>query len=196
MTVTVKPGPVKPLIKPKAPVAAAPAPAKPIPAPTTSKQVAETIKKLTQKPVQSIAPEDDPSAGGEAVGVDQNTGEVLFDTPAPAAPKPKAAKAAQVKGQTPTAHITTTNSSDGTTTDEQQVVGEDILIEGPAANVGVTCSITKNLGNYENVKVQVSLHLPCRLDADEIEETYKQCKEWVDEKIGEINEEIEAQKGD
>lgn len=191
MTVTVKPGPVKPLIKPKAPVAAAPAPAKPIPAPTTSKQVAETIKKLTTKPpVQSIAPEDDPSAGGEATGVDESP------APAPVA-KPKAApKPAQVKGQTPTAHITTTNSSDGTTTDEQQVVGEDILIEGPAANVGVTCSITKNLGNYENVKVQVSLHLPCRLDADEIEETYKQCKEWVDEKIGEINEEIEAQKGD
>lgn len=64
------------------------------------------------------------------------------------------------------------------------VIGESPVV------VGVSVGITRNLGNFESLKISVTLSVPCVQDADEIEETYTNAKNWVDSKINAINEEI------
>lgn len=83
---------------------------------------------------------------------------------------------------------------DGSTTDEHFPLKEVQSAE-PMASVHVSVGITRNLGNYESVKINVGVTLPCRPDADEIEQTYTEAKGWVDSKIEAINEEVSAQLG-
>lgn len=180
MTVTVKPkpGPVKPLVKPSAPTS--------VSKPAPSKVAAQTIKKLMKPPVQSIAPEDDPSSGVEEV-VEETTEELVEAVEQEAAiatPGNKVGKPVKV--------VTTKANKDGTSTTEEEVKG-DVLVNEPHATVGVSVGVTKNLGNYESVKVTVSVFIPCAVDADEINETYEQAKEWVDEKVAAISQEIDDQ---
>ena len=52
---------------------------------------------------------------------------------------------------------------------------------GPHATVGFTLSCTKNLGNYESLKAQVSLHMPCEISELEVVNEFVQ--EWVDDKL-------------
>lgn len=58
------------------------------------------------------------------------------------------------------------------------------------AVVGVSAAITRNLGNYESYKVSVSLSVPCEAEAEDIDGTYDSVKEWVDDKLNALNEEI------
>jgi hypothetical protein len=71
----------------------------------------------------------------------------------------------------------------------QEEVGEPKILEGPTCNVGVDASFTKNLGNYESLRLGVSLHLPCY--HNEIDEVFEFGKEWVNRKmeglIGELD---------
>lgn len=175
MTVTVKPkpGPVKPIVKPAAPTS--------VSKPAPSKVAAQTIKKLMKPPVQSIAPEDDPSSGVEEV---EQLVEAVEQEAAVSTPGPKTGKPVKV--------VTTQQNKDGTATTEEEIKG-DALVNDPHATVGVSVGITKNLGNYESVKVTVSVFIPCAVDAEEINETYEQAKDWVDEKIASISQEIDDQ---
>ena len=59
------------------------------------------------------------------------------------------------------------------------------------AHVGIELSRTINLGNYESLKMQVSVQLPC--DVSDIDKVYTQAKDWVDGKLTELNEEIETE---
>ena len=52
---------------------------------------------------------------------------------------------------------------------------------GPVARVKVMSSVTRNLGDYNSVKVEVGLDLPC-YECD-IEHTYNQAADWVSAKI-------------
>lgn len=69
-------------------------------------------------------------------------------------------------------------------TETQEDVGEAALYDQPTCNVGVNAGITKNLGNYESLKVGVSLNMPCY--PDEIEDVYSAAKKWVDDKMDSI----------
>ncbi|AUR81173.1 hypothetical protein Ares1_0039 [Vibrio phage Ares1] len=57
----------------------------------------------------------------------------------------------------------------------------------PVANVGFNCSMTKNLGDFNSLKVGVSLHLPCYVH--EIGETYDHAKKFVEDKLNEVMDE-------
>lgn len=57
----------------------------------------------------------------------------------------------------------------------------------PVANVGFNCSMTKNLGDFNSLKVGVSLHLPCYVH--EIHETYDHAKEFVEAKLNDTLDE-------
>ncbi|UHD87219.1 hypothetical protein [Vibrio phage D4] len=57
----------------------------------------------------------------------------------------------------------------------------------PVSNVGFNCSMTKNLGDFNSLKVGVSLHLPCYVH--EIHETYDHAKGFVEAKLNETLEE-------
>ena len=59
----------------------------------------------------------------------------------------------------------------------------EVLSTEAMANVGVAVGMTKNLGNYESVKVQISLHMPCAPDSEVIDQTFAFIEEWVDKKM-------------
>jgi hypothetical protein len=83
-----------------------------------------------------------------------------------------------------------TQTKDGQETEQQLLVGEAILSAEPMANVGVSMGMTKNLGDYNNIKFQITLHMPCMNDPDSISETYEKAKAWVDGKVDALNTEI------
>lgn len=59
----------------------------------------------------------------------------------------------------------------------------------PTANVGYSMDRTFNIGNYESLKVHVSLHVPSEVDEVEIEGNYVFCKGWVEKKMDEVSTE-------
>ncbi|UFD98274.1 hypothetical protein S1R3X_000066 [Vibrio phage vB_ValS_VA-RY-4] len=68
--------------------------------------------------------------------------------------------------------------------DEEQAVNlPDREFDQPAANVGFQCSLTKNLGDFNSLKVGVSIHIPCY--THEVHETFELSKKFVDEKLNE-----------
>lgn len=70
-------------------------------------------------------------------------------------------------------------------------VGDAVLIDKPMANVGMKVGKTFNLGNYESLRVDISLYLPCEPDDQSVSDTFDLVNTWVDKKMGEIVEEYE-----
>ncbi|UOX39968.1 hypothetical protein [Vibrio phage V-YDF132] len=60
----------------------------------------------------------------------------------------------------------------------------------PTANVGYSAGITKNLGDFNSMKIQVSLHMPCYVH--EVEPTFDFTRKFVDDKINEVLEDYET----
>jgi hypothetical protein len=76
---------------------------------------------------------------------------------------------------------------DKSETHQQEIVKEVLALEA-LCNVGVQASKTINLGNYNNIKIGVSLHMPCPVGG--IEGAYEFTKNWVDTKMAQINQEV------
>jgi len=87
--------------------------------------------------------------------------------------------------------VTKTHADGSIETDEthEEEVGA-VNVPDNAARVTVEAGITRNLGNYESIRYHVSLTLPCLPEAEDIDETYNSAKEWVDDKLSSINEEV------
>ncbi len=64
---------------------------------------------------------------------------------------------------------------------EVEKVGEAAVFETPPCNVGVQASALIPTGNYANVKVGVSLHIPCA--HGEIDKVFEFAEAWVDKKM-------------
>lgn len=92
----------------------------------------------------------------------------------------------------------------GTQTIKEEPVGEpvvspsmgikkvgDIMEAVPYANVGMKVGKTMNLGNYESVRVDVSLYVPCENDDEVINQTFDLVSNWCDLKMEGIIEEYE-----
>lgn len=62
-------------------------------------------------------------------------------------------------------------------------VGGTVLETPLMCNVGVSGGKTIGLPGYSNVKIQVSLFMPC--EKHDIEATYEFCTDWVSKKIKE-----------
>lgn len=72
----------------------------------------------------------------------------------------------------------------GVESDEQQQqepVGPVVSTEQPHALIEYSTSMTRNLGNYNSVKIAVGVTLPARLD--EIEDVFKFGEGWVNAKM-------------
>ena len=81
-----------------------------------------------------------------------------------------------------------TLDNDGNVIDtEEEVLGE-VVVDKPMANVGVKLGTTKNLGNYESLRVDVSLFMPSETDKKSLNKTFKKCFNWVDDKLDKIME--------
>jgi hypothetical protein len=66
---------------------------------------------------------------------------------------------------------------------------ENILMvqgPGPFANVGVRAKTTINLGNYENIQIEVSLHVPSATHPEKILDAFKYCSAWIDLRMQEL----------
>lgn len=83
---------------------------------------------------------------------------------------------------------------DGSATTEKEVVSEAVF-DGPHATVGLSMGLTKNLGNYESLKITVSLYYPCYPDESAVDAAFHTTKEWVDGKLNAINDEVNATLG-
>jgi len=80
---------------------------------------------------------------------------------------------------------------DGSESSSSESLGHE-LIAGPIVKIEVSVGLTRNMGDYESIKFHVGITMPSAMDADEIEETYTSAKNWVDEKVNEMNAEIDA----
>ena len=60
----------------------------------------------------------------------------------------------------------------------------------PLSTVNVSMGMTRNLGNYESLKITVGVTMPC--EESDLNATYMVAKEWVDARINEVNEEVNA----
>ncbi len=60
----------------------------------------------------------------------------------------------------------------------------------PWCQVGVQSSYTHNLGNYQSVKIGVSIMIPCK--PPEINEVYQFCKDFVDDRLTKEIADLEA----
>ncbi len=57
------------------------------------------------------------------------------------------------------------------------------LFDGPAGLVGVAGSVTKNMGDFNSVKVEVRIEIPAYAEKSELDRAYGFCSEFVDAKI-------------
>lgn len=89
------------------------------------------------------------------------------------------------------ATVTKKNTKTGTEEFSQEQVGEPKVLEGPTCNVGVDAAMTINLGDYNSVRIGVSLHLPCY--HQEIDEVFEFSKQWVDEKMQKLRAEVDGE---
>ena len=70
---------------------------------------------------------------------------------------------------------------------EEHVLGEMVVSDDkPMANVGVKLGTTKNLGDYNSLRVDVSLFMPSDTDKKSLNKTFKKCFKWCDNKLDEI----------
>lgn len=66
-----------------------------------------------------------------------------------------------------------------------------VISDKPMANVGLKVGWTKNLGDYNSMRVDVSLYLPCDTEQDEIDKTFEKVSVWCDLRMGEVMAEYE-----
>lgn len=78
-----------------------------------------------------------------------------------------------------------TTDKDGNETETSEVVDE-IIVDKPMANVGVKVGTTKNLGDYNSLRVDVSLFMPSDTDKKSLNKTFKKCFKWCDDKLDSI----------
>lgn len=79
-----------------------------------------------------------------------------------------------------------TLDQDGEVIDTQEEVVDEVTVDKPMANIGVKLGTTKNLGNYESLRVDVSLFYPCEPKKKAMDKTYKKVFNWVDNKLDQI----------
>ena len=73
--------------------------------------------------------------------------------------------------------------------EEQVEVAEVKHSKQPMANIGYGLDRTINLGNYESLKIHVTIHVPSIVSESEIEENYAFCKKWTELKMDEVTKE-------
>ena len=52
--------------------------------------------------------------------------------------------------------------------------------------IRVSGGLTKNIGNYESLRCDVSIEMPCKTAEEDIISTFNYSKDWVDKRIKEL----------
>ena len=75
----------------------------------------------------------------------------------------------------------------GSETDIEKTLAVREFVTEPAV-VGLTYGITINLGNFNSVRLSVSLNMPCY--KEEVDDAYAWASEWVGTKVSSERDEI------
>ena len=94
--------------------------------------------------------------------------------------------ATQVKVETAKA-TTTVKYPNGATVNGDETVGEPVALVNPC-NVGVRFGRTINTGNYENLRIEVSINVPC--PHAEVDGVFVWAKQWADSKLSSLIDEV------
>jgi len=87
-----------------------------------------------------------------------------------------------------TGSTSTSDSRTNSTTQDTHIISEVVSSE-QVMNVGISMSKTVNLGNYENIKLQVSCHCPCTIG--EQDGVFEFAQDWCDTKLGALLDEVQ-----
>lgn len=85
------------------------------------------------------------------------------------------------------------NNKEVASTETQEEALEKVMVEEPHAVVGITMGMTRNLGNFESFKFAVHLSMPCAPEEDAMEVSYSMAKDWVDQRVNAMQQDIEQQ---
>ena len=69
---------------------------------------------------------------------------------------------------------------------ETTEVVEEIIVYETMARGGVKVGTTKNLGDYNSLRVDVSLFMPSKTDKKSLNKTFNKCFKWCDTKLDDI----------
>jgi len=83
---------------------------------------------------------------------------------------------------------------DGTEDVQNDVINPRPIV-GQQALVKVEIGLTRNLGNFESLRISVGITLPCANDGNEVDATYAEAKAWCDQRIEQINDEVTEELG-
>lgn len=82
--------------------------------------------------------------------------------------------------------VTDENGKEQETTE----VVDEMIVDENMANVGVKVGTTKNLGDYNSLRVDVSLYMPSKTDKKSLDKTFKRCFKWCDTKLDKIMDDL------
>jgi len=74
--------------------------------------------------------------------------------------------------------------------EEETELVEEVIVDKPMANVGLKVGMTKNMGNYESIRVDISLFIPSELDEESLNAAFKKCDEWCEKRMKRVMEEL------
>ena len=82
----------------------------------------------------------------------------------------------------------TTRYPSGEETDHQELIIRTYPTDVPLASVSAEGSVTKNLGNYESIRLQASITLPCAVEetAQAYQEAWKRVEEQLTLKVTQV----------
>jgi hypothetical protein len=120
---------------------------------------------------EELEEEEDEIELNEGEAVDEDTGEIY------------------VEGQMVGGRIAVINKAGELILEEFEEVAEVKHGAGPMANIGYGLDRTINLGNYESLKIHVTIHVPSIVSEEEIEGNYEFCKGWTEMKMAEVTKE-------
>lgn len=120
----------------------------------------------------------------EAVAEELELEEDEEDEPEPE-PKKKTGKAGK-QGKSGTGKVIKSQKGKPDEVEEEEIVVESDCSN--MANVGFSINRTFNLGEYESVKIGISINVPSELDVDEVDANYEFVQEWVEQKMSDAIE--------
>jgi hypothetical protein len=172
--------------------------------------MATTIKKVSPKPLpMKMAPKplpmldkDDNPEAGKPDPVQSVAKSPIKNVPAKVVKAPKEygddgsgideEPSAKYNSSQPTASIIHKHK-DGSETETQETVGGLKKFSSQPSVVTLSMAVTRNLGNFESVKMMVSLSMPCENSDIAREEAFNEVKGWVDNRVEMLNQEVNDQ---
>lgn len=89
----------------------------------------------------------------------------------------------QIEGKKGTLSVTVNRTQIGTVkedSEKREQIEVSRFITDPAY-ITFACGATKNMGNYESLRIEVRVSLPCYIE--EVDEMYLEAKSWVDDRL-------------